>query len=475
MITTSSSPRPCPCVTGPRGTAAGTPLHCPFDATAELLPSIPVPPALTLAAGGSRHRPHRLAAPPAVALGSDDPADVLAMLRYAGVRYASPESPAAAAGHRVFAAGRALGRDGPYDAVTVDWDHTLSNYQVFEGVPRLLRLLGPTPPGAAFRAAPFVAIETARPFMIELVFGMMAGFALRQGLARLSDWSRYRPQVGIATHTPPNRLAVLAAHFFPILPLMEGLLPDAPRIGERFASSNLRSVVHLHHFLDYATALMRRFGSHGFAELAPAQRDEVMRYLEDGSAHRRKPLGAWAARGWPATRLLHIDDSTAVVADLARQAALAGHAGLRAVHVPHPHSRGGTDIRRWHMFFLPGLWRRRQDALRGVAASLVRKEWTRSAVPALLRGLAPAAAADAVVWPAAALPAGTVMTLHEIPTSVGEVWDSYVAPVNAVRLLIGEVRRRRGGLRAIRQAWRDAASPVSEPDVAYPPRRKERA
>lgn len=421
-----------------------------------MLGRVPVPEGLTLVRGESPHAPLELKVPPHTPLAASHPAEMLDMLRYAGVTYASPDSPAASAGVRVFAAGRALAVHGPYDAVTFDWDHTLTNYQIFEdlaGLMRVRRRRSPPPPATG--AAPLVGIEAARPLMMELAFGMMVGFAVRQGLSHLSEWTRYRPQVGLATHTWPDRLG-LAALYAPILPLMEGLLPGSPEIYERFMSADARSTIHLHHFLDYASELVPRFGAHGFAALSPAQAHEVMLYLEDGVAHHRKPLGAWTARDVNPARLLHIDDSPRIVSDLTRQAALAGYTQARMLYAPHSHSRIFANIRDWHKVSLPALWRKRPDAIRGVIAHLVRKEWSRSAVPELLRELGDSGAGGSIAWPKRGLPAGIVMAIYQTPTTLGEFWDYYVEPVTRVRSLIREVRRRRGGLRAIRRAYDEA-------------------
>jgi hypothetical protein len=418
--------------------------------------TVPAGLALMPSRAGGAHGPVEFAAPPPIVLTTTDPAALLDLLRYAGMAYAA-DSPAAAAALHVFRAGRALALTGAYEAVTFDWDHTIINYQVFEGLLSVARTrrLGSPPPDAT-SGAPLVAIETPRPFVMELAFGMMVGFAARQGLADLSEWEGYRPQVGIATHTWPDRLG-LAAHHSPFLALMEGLLPGSPALHQHFTSPRVRSVLHLHHFLDYSTDLVRRFDAHGFSALTPDQADELLRCLEDGGAHRRKPLGAWTARGWAPERLLHIDDSPRLIADLARQAALAGYGGARFIHAPHAHSRRFGRVQSWHMLALPSLWRRRHHAMRGVIAHLARIEWKRSAVPDLLRHLGHPLDAQQSAWPRAALPAGTVMAMHPAATTVGTFWEQYVAPVIRAQSLIRDVRRRHGGMRAIRRGWTAAA------------------
>jgi hypothetical protein len=89
-------------------------------------------------------------------------------------------------------------------------------------------------------------------------------------------------------------------------------------------------------------------------------------------------------------------------------------------------------------------------------------EWANSAVPDLLRHLGHPLNAARVAWPQAALPAGTVMAMYPTPTTVGAFWDHYVAPVVRAQTLIRDVRRRHGGMRAIRLAWRTAWPRQSE-------------
>jgi hypothetical protein len=294
--------------------------------------------------------------------------------------------------------------------------------------------------------------------MHELAFGTMVGFALRQGLQSLDEWENYIPQVALATHTWPDRLGVLATYFMPLLPLMEGLLPGSPRMHAKMTDSGVRSVIHLHHFLGYAEGLIRAFDARGFELLKPSERDEVMGYLEDGKAHYRKPLGAFAMRGWETSSLLHFDDSTTVIADLMKAAAHSESGLLQAVHVRHPHSNVFRNVQEWHKIALHALWRRREDAMRGVVSDLARMEWKGSTIPALLGALGVYPDREEPAWPASGLPDGVVMTVNETPTTLGEFWKYYVEPTNRLKGLIREVKKRRGGMRAIRRAYRESAS-----------------
>jgi hypothetical protein len=420
------------------------------------LAALRVPAGLALVPGGSRLFPLPLREPPRATLDSNAAGEILALLDYAGVRYADANCPAASLGMRVFAAGRRLGRHGPHQAVSFDWDHTLSNFQIFEDLPNLLRVRWrQAAPSARLAARPMVAIEMARPFMTEFAFGTLAGFALRQGLTRLAHWDRYRPQVCVATHTWPDRLGLMAAHFMPILPLMEGLLPGAPETYARFTAPGVKCALHLHHFLDYATGLLQRLDALGPAALSGRERDEVAGLLQDGRAHHRKPLGAWAMRGWDTGTLLHVDDATQVVADHARQAAADRHPGARAVHVRHPHSPWLDNVQEWHKVSAAALWRSREHAILRVARRLA---WKEAAFPCLATLLA---AFDDDAHGDPRMPQGVVMPVHETPTTLGEFWRYYVEPGRRAKMLIRAVARRHPRLAADLRARHNGASPAA--------------
>jgi hypothetical protein len=348
---------------------------------------------------------------------------------------------------RLFRLGRGLALDGAHDGASLDWDHTLSNFQIFEDLSGLLATRWRSrPPPERLADAPMTAIEIARPFMTEFCFGLMAGFALRQGVRRLGDWHAYVPRVFIATHTWPDRVGLMGAHFMPILALGEGLMPGAPDTYPRLTGPSGRSVVHLHHFVDYAFSLIARCGKGGASALTPLQADELATLLADGRAHHRKPLGAWSSRGIDPRRLLIIDDSSRVIDDAARQARLGGFDGLRAVRVPHSYAGAFRDVQEWHKVYPPALWSTRGRAMAGSARRIARHEAVNSPVPALLRAFEGARAAREF---GARLPAGVLLPVHETPTTLGKFWHSYVEPIGrvraALRRVVAQAGRVRGG------------------------------
>lgn len=423
--------------------------------------------------GGTRERPLEFLAPPPIPLDSDKRPDLLEILAYAGIHYSQPTSPAAAFGTSVFETGRDFARQGPFQTITFDWDHTLSNFLIFEDIPKLLRvrMLREAPP-QDLAATPMTAIEIARPFMHELTFGMMIGFALGQGLKRFDQWENYQPQVGIPTHTWPDRIGVLAAHFVRILPLMEGLFPGSAHVYEMMTDAGVRSVAHLHHFLDYADDLITRFDRGGFTNLSKQWRADTLAYFEEGKAHHHKPLGALTLRGWDTSSFLHFDDSTTVIKEIEAEARERAGLKIRGIWVRQPHSRFFQDVKEWNKIASSGLWRPREAAARGAVTRLARMEWTGCTMPALLTALGGMYAFSGdegpSVFPEIGLPEGVRMMIHETPTTLGEYWRYYVEPTGRRTKRIRDVRAQHGGLKAIRRDYRKAVALGTPPESAAP-------
>jgi len=413
---------------------------------------ISCPAGLGLIPGGTRNADLPFSLPPDVRLGTHDPSGILAMLDYAGIHYRSPNAPAASFGVNVFQAARDFARQTFFDQITFDWDHTLSNYKIFDNVwhvAKTYRLREP-PPEAMARLS-MTAIEVARPFMHELAFGLMVGYAERQGLRSLAQWTRYDPQVGIVTHTWPDRIGVLGRHYMPLIPLMEGLLPGSPRMYEKITDEGSRSIVHLHHFLDYAQSLITAFDRGGFEALKAGEQDEVMAYCKDGRGHYLKPIGALALRGWAASSLLHFEDSTQVVADIEDRVSKK----IRAIHVRQPHSNAG-DIKLWNKIAVSGLWRSRQRTAESTIRDLARMEARHSTISALLAALGAFKVFSSDLPDTeirAPLPEGVLLMVHETPTTLGKFWRYYVKPTNDVKDRIRQVVKRRGGLTNIRKDY----------------------
>ncbi len=405
-----------------------------------------------------------------IPLATTDRQDQQFMMACAGLEH-ELTSPAANLALQCFQVGRRLGQHGPYENVTFDWDHTLSNYKIFDGLGGLLPVkLRAKDPGRHDQTI-MSALEAPRPFMLELVFGTMVGFALRQGLEHFYQWNEYQPKVGLVTHTWADRLAVLAQHYLPLLSLMEGLAPGDEHIGDKIRTHNTRAFVHLGHFLAYADALLERYESLGMEGLTPAERYEVMQYMEDGKAHHRKPLTALAEYGWDTSTLLHFDDRIDIIADM-RTAGI--YQGAAAVYVPNPYGGRGKNVSEVnkvlpHDLFLEMLTpfaRARSSKIISSAQALLNTELQSSPLSELLYLLdqdsfdflqqlqeLPATETSYTGQPHSGFPEGTHYTFYDTPTTLGEFWRNYVHPTRQRKQRIRTIRSAKGGLKEIRARY----------------------
>ncbi len=404
--------------------------------------------------------PIQFAPPPVIGLGTGDPAQILRLLEYAGVHYQSPTSEAASLGIDVFKAGRQFALATRYERVAFDWDHTLDNYKIFESLFRLVHTKSSSRyPYGKEKEYPLTSLETARPFMHELAFGMMVGFAIRQGLKTFDQWEQYRPQVVLSTLTWPDRLGVLSRHI-PLIALMDGRLPGREDTYERIVSS--KTFVHLNDFLGYAERLLGGFRAQQFDRLTPAEQDAVIAYLRRGKGHYLKPLGAMREKWQVAGAMILFDDSHEVW-EFFRQEAMIDQ--VTAVYTQNPYQSPGTDVGELDKVSL-GLTR--SARIRKAAQTLAVSEG-RTVVQAVVRRLSlyergnRSGQTDWKIEHLRPIPPGVVMSLHEVGTTLREFHDHYVAPTRRVKALIREILRDMGGLREAERLY--ASAVVERPPV----------
>jgi len=443
---------------------------------------------LTLSLSG-RSREQRLPteAFPKIPLETEDPRQLLALLEYAGCQHSLDSVTAALTS---FDVGRLFAERTHFKSVSFAWDHVLSNHMVFEDLDAMLKALFSTEaPHPVISDRPLTALEAPRPFMQELVFGMMVGFAFKQGLTCFSQWASYRPQVGIATHTWPDRMAILADNFIPLLSLMEAVQPGTPGLGEQIRNGNTRAIIHLEHFLNYADGLLNRFDAAGFEPLTQRERFEVRCYLNEGSAHHCKPLGALAAQGWIVSSHLHFGDSTKVVEAFRSEWNQKRNAkqGAASVYIPNPHMPTGWNVQDFNQLLVRDLLsetmglppRSRDIKIQSAARNLAQSELGR--LTANEGWLSPGNVTGKLLWllsqeqsdlfiemlqtgslnhivtktgrSALTLPRALPYVLHQTPTTVGEFWGGHINPTNTRTFRISKITRRHGGLAQINQDY----------------------
>ena len=420
----------------------------------------------------SRHQPLKFHEPPPIPLDTDHK-DMIRILLQFGSAEAIPGSPAERFGMTVFQAARHYARQTHYDGITFDWDHTVSNYKVFEDLGKLVPVkMSPQRPETRAQA-PMTVVEGTRPYMAELVMGLMTGFALQQGLRSFSEWGSYEPQVGLATLTWPDRLARIAESFIRFVPLMDGRIPGSAGLYKAVLNQDTRTIVHLHNFLGYADTLLDAYEKDGFGGLNPSNQAAVMGYFEDGKAHYRKPLGAFEARGWQPESLLHFDDALQVIADIQADTM---YAGARAVYTPNPYTHPKNNVGEPDkvlvgdlLFELLTPWQRNRNKRIGSAIkALVSSEIKGSSIHEILDMMRgpdshPNALGARMVHDDEEMPQilsdrsylleGGILTYHLKETTLGEFWDYYVKPSQDLKTRIRKLIRQNGGLRQIRRDY----------------------
>lgn len=396
--------------------------------------------------------------PPSIPLKTEKPADLFRLLEYAGVTYGAWESPAATVGLEAFRGGREFALRTDRTMIAFDWDHTIDNYKIFEDLIRLVRTKwsGRYPYKKDY---PMTALETARPFMHELVLGMMAGFAVRQGLENFTQWESYRPQVGIATQTWPDRLGVLS-DYIPLIPLMDARFPGEPESYEKTVRS--RTFVHLHDFLSHAEDLLTKFEKDGFEALSPQERDEVMLYLYRGKAHYVKPVGAMAKK-WEMGALMLFDDSYEVYRLYREELELEQ---VVSVYTQNPYLKPGEEEGELYKLS-PGFTR--QSRIKAAARKLAEAE-SRTAVRTLLGHLknllqeGTEVKFDCNLSLVDETPEGVVLRMHETGTTLSRFHRYYVEPTGKIKQKIKRIVKKWDGLDAI-----DAAHKISRNFSRPPP------
>lgn len=397
--------------------------------------------------GYSRQQPLNFYPPPAIPLKTEDPGQILELLEYADITHRSPECDAAHYGIKVFCEGRRVAWNFPMNGVLFDWDHTLSNYKIFEPIVRLIRTRFSRTPPHRWSELPMTAIEAPRPFMLELAFGMMVGYAEAQGLKGFDQWEQYEPQVGLFTNTWPDRIGIMATHFVRLLPLMAGILPGTEGIYDtvvRGEGKAGKAFTHLHHFHEFANRSLDRFERDGWSGLDPEQAVALSHfmYVGAGKAHHDKPLGALAARGWELSKLLFLDDSLQVIEAISR---IDAKYCLYPVHVPNPYADQAQDVGELDKILPSALLRSRHGAVKAATDALAVAEAAGSRIEGILHLLGYLSSVGLysqaeLSWEQfqqrtrivsrtrQALPDGVHLLVHETPTDLGTFWQQYVSP-----------------------------------------------
>ncbi|BCA96047.1 hypothetical protein TUM19329_24080 [Legionella antarctica] len=174
---------------------------------------------------------------PDILLNTNDHTDIVRLLNYVCLNRYLPKSPAEALAVETFKYARDFILRNSIDKITFDWDNTLYSSLVIQGANVFPAKLFKNKPPKYFCNKLLTAIEAPRPFMEELVLGMMVGFAIKQNLTLFTEWENYKPQLAIVTLTWPERLAELAKTYVPLLSVIEGCFPGTVNLSEKILTN----------------------------------------------------------------------------------------------------------------------------------------------------------------------------------------------------------------------------------------------
>lgn len=383
--------------------------------------------------------PIRFQPPPNIALNTNDDLQILTLLGYAGVRYLTPESPAAKQGVDLFRAGRNFAIESAPEWIGFDWDYTANLYKIYAPViPLLLVKFMPTTP-MWVRKLTIRLLEAPKPGIHEIIMGMAVGYAMRQGLRSFTEWNYYRPQVRVVTQTWANRLAELASQAFHIIPIMMGRFPGEKIIEEDVRKSD--AFITLEDFLSQIKKILKSFQDCGykFHLLSTREQDEVMEILQAGQAYKLKPLSSFATKGWLPPTLI-FDDSPASNQRFLRE-------GVHVVCTLNP-IVPGKDIKDIQAASFTG---------RKSAARHIMKMAGHTEGPAMINVLKRLSMGekDIIMSPSelSTTPEGTIIPIHHANGSLDEVIEKFRGPQDEIDRLIRVIIRENGSLSKIEHSY----------------------
>ncbi len=395
----------------------------------------------------------RFIPPPAIPLHTDHYTDVLQLLEYAGIHYTDPRSPAAGQGFSAFQAGRHYvlerlekleGTGRSEDWIGFDWDFTTDVYRIYAELGPLISMKVFHEPPANADKKYIRVLEAAKPGIHEIMVGMMAGYALDQGVKVFNQWESYFPRLRIVTQTWPQRLAELGRSHVRLVPLLMGRLPglkleDGDVVGSR-------ACITLQDFLREAAHLLDAYQDAGFRfeGLDPEEREDLIAILRTGKGHVIKSMGAFEAKGWSRPTLV-FDDGPVTNRRLAQ-------AGVQTVQIPNPLAPG-KEMSDLKVVTLRG----RRAASRQLLRMISRTEITPliELLSELLQGKEPRA------LPLEGLPqtpAGTIVTLHDTRRALDLFFAEFEQPKREMKLKLRAVIRSAGGMTAIERNYREAVA-----------------
>ncbi|MFJ1268591.1 hypothetical protein ACD661_08510 [Legionella lytica] len=369
--------------------------------------------------------------PPSIQLNTPDDKEILGLLNFACLNRYTSGSPAEAFALDTFKFARNFVLTSSIDKITFDWDNTLYSSLIIQGAAVFPAQLYKKKLPKYFLNKSLTAIESPRPFMEELVFGMMIGFAIKQGLTQFTEWERYKPEVGILTLTWPQRLAGLAQRHVPLLSLLEGHFPGNNDVAEQILKNKTRAFVHLYDFINYISDVLDQMEQSHFKNLPHHQRIDLQACFQLGKLHKLKFPEVLENKDWLGNNHLHFDDCLLTLNHLEAYQAKK----ISTVYVRQSQS-DAPNIRSIDRMYTPSLYSSIHKSRKESISRIAKKEYFNCTIQNIINVLK-----QETYWPITApelyqrhtLPAGTQLAFYESATTVNNFWENYLQPISLLQ------------------------------------------
>ncbi|WP_058533941.1 hypothetical protein [Legionella saoudiensis] len=369
--------------------------------------------------------------PPSIALNTNVAQEILSLLNYACLNRYDSGSPAETYALNTFKFARNFARTSSIDKVTFDWDNTLYSSLIIQGAAVFPAQLYKTKLPKYFLNKSLTAIESPRPFMEEFAFGMMIGFAIKQGLTKFTEWESYKPEVGILTLTWPQRLAGLAKSYVPLLSLIEGHFPGNNEVAEEILKNKTRAFVHLYDFINYISDLLDKMEYTHFKNLPHHQQFDLQACFQLGKLHKLKFPEVLENKDWLGNNHLHFDDCLLTLNHLEAYRAKK----ISTIYVRQSQS-DALNIRSIDRMYIPSLYSSIHKSRKESISRIAQKEYYNCTLQNIIKVLEQEAGCPITapeLHQRHTIPAGTQLAFYESATTVNKFWENYIQPINVLQ------------------------------------------
>lgn len=369
--------------------------------------------------------------PPSIELSTNDAKELLSLLNYACLNRYDSGSPAESCALNIFKFARKFVLTNSIDKITFDFDNTLYSALIIQGAAVFPAQLYKKKLPKYFLNKSLTAIESPRPFMEEFVFGMMIGFAIKQGLTKFTQWEIYKPEVGILTLTWPQRLAGLVKSYIPLLSLIEGYFPGKNEVAEQILKNKTRAFVHLYDFINYISELLDKMEYTLFRNLPHNQQFDLQACFQLGKLNKLKFPEVIENKDWLGNNHLHFDDCLLTLNHLEAYRAKK----ISTIYVRQSQS-DALNIRSIDRMYLPSLYSSIHKSRKESISRIAQREYFNCTLQKIIKVLEQEADCPTItpeLHQRHTIPVGTQLNFYESSTTVYKFWENYIQPINVLQ------------------------------------------